>query len=242
MTVVVALGDSLTCGEGVGVQVAPEATWPALLAAAAPGGRLVRLAEPGARVRDVRDHQLPQAKRPDIVTLLAGLNDIARSGFDAAKLRDDLLWMLRRLTSQGAEVLLGRLHDPAELLPLPTMLAGVVRRRIDAVNAAVDEGAGLPSVHVLDLAEVPALHQPGGWSTDRIHPSLAGHQAIAAAAGRALRHRDGRFTALLPEPQVPTGPTVRARAWWAVRYGMPYVAGHVSDFGPPVLSALAHRT
>jgi lysophospholipase L1-like esterase len=242
MTTVVALGDSLTCGEGVGVQVPPEATWVALLAAAAPQGRLVRLAEPGARVRDVRIRQLPQVPDGTIVTLIAGLNDVARSGFDATGLRADLLWTLGCLTSHGAAVVLGRLHDPARMLPLPKVVAGVVRRRIETVNAAVDEASGWPAVHLLDLAEVAALAQPGGWSTDRIHPSRVGHQAIAAAAARALSQHDLRLNAVLPEPRVPAGPSTGASAWWALRHGVPYVARHVSEFGPPVLSALAHRT
>ena len=38
VTVVVALGDSFTCGEGVGVRVDPDATWVALLARAPGGG------------------------------------------------------------------------------------------------------------------------------------------------------------------------------------------------------------
>ncbi len=90
MTVIVALGDRLTCGVGVGVRVPADETWVALLAAAAPGAELVRLAEPGARIHDLRLRQLPGAPRADLVTALAGLNDVARAGFAEAQLRADM--------------------------------------------------------------------------------------------------------------------------------------------------------
>jgi hypothetical protein len=73
-----------------------------------------------------------------------------------------------------------RLHDPGKMLPLPKGLASVVRQRVAAVNQIVDEAHTWPGVMLLDLASIPALQRPGGWSTDRIHPSRAGRQAIAA--------------------------------------------------------------
>lgn len=219
----------------------PPATWAALVADAMPRGRLVRLAEPGARIRDVRFQQLPRMPAADVVTLVVGLNDIARAGFDPAAVREDLGEAVRGLTAAGAEVVLGRLHDPTQLLPVPRMVARAVRRRVDAVNAAADELAGRDGVHVLDLAQVAALREPGGWSTDRIHPSRTGHQGMAAAAAQLLAHRYERLPSLLTPPGVPRGPSRRARTWWALRHGLPYLAGHLGDFGPPVLSAIAHR-
>jgi lysophospholipase L1-like esterase len=240
MTVIVSLGDSLTCGMGVGVHVPPDQTWIGLLAAGAPENRLVQLAEPGARIRDVRIRQLPSVPTADVVTMLAGLNDIARGGFDAAQLREDMHRIVLDLTRQGAAVLVGRLHDPGEMLPLPEWLAAVVRERVGAVNQIVDEARPWPGVMTLDLASIPALRQPGGWSTDRIHPSRAGHQAIAATAAAVLIEH-GYGWQHVRDPEVPAGASVGARAWWAMRYGIPYLAIHVTEFGPPLLSAVATR-
>jgi lysophospholipase L1-like esterase len=207
-----------------------------------PDGRLVRLAEPGARVRDVRAHQLPLVVDADIVTVLAGLNDIARAGFDAQTLRADLMAIVDELTAAGAHVVLGRLHDPTRMLPVPKTLADVVRRRVREVNTAVDTAAAAHGGHVLDLADVPALKTAGGWSADRIHPSRAGHQGMAAAAAEALAPWYDQLPAAVPPPRsAPRGPSRTARAWWAMRHGLPYLAGHLDDFGPPLLSALAHR-
>jgi lysophospholipase L1-like esterase len=243
---VFALGDSLTCGVGVGVKVPAEQIWTARLAAAVPGGQLIRLAQPGARARDVRTVQLPRLPAPrgaEVCTLLVGLNDIARSGFDAAAVRAELVETVRLLRDRGGEVVVGRLHDPAALLPLPSRVAAAARRRIAAVNAAVDETREQRNVHVLDLANVPALRQQGGWATDRVHPSAVGHASMAATAIRVLSEHGagGRFR-WLPEPVVPAGPGIAARTGWSLRHGLPYAATHLRELGSPVVSAVLRRT
>ncbi|SDX66334.1 Lysophospholipase L1 [Geodermatophilus africanus] len=242
MTVVVALGDSLTCGEGVGVRVRPEDTWVALLARALPAGRLVRLAVPGARVADVRTGQLPLVPGgADIATLLVGLNDVARSGFDAAAVGAEILETVAALRSRADDVLLGRLHDAGALLPLPARVAQATRRRIEEVNAAVDEAARSSGVRVLDLRLVPVLARPGGWSVDRVHPSPAGHHGMAAAAMEALRGAGRQPGRPIGEVVEPRGSSRRARGWWAVRHGLPYAARHVRELGGPIASAVLRR-
>lgn len=243
MTVVVALGDSFTCGQGVGVRVEADHTWVALLAGALPAGRLVRLAMPGARVADVRAHQVPRLPdHAEVATLLVGLNDVARSGFDAAAVRADLLDTVAELRRRADDVLLGRLHDAGALLPLPSRVARAARRRIDHVNGAVDEAARRPGVQVLDLREVVALASPGGWLVDRIHPSRAGHRAMAVAATEVLRGAGRHGATLIDDAPVPRGSSRRARSWWALRHGLPYAAGHLRELGVPVASAVLGRS
>lgn len=241
MTVVAALGDSFTCGEGVGISLDPAATWVSLVAGALPDGRVVRLAEPGARVVDVRDRQLPALpERVDVATLVVGLNDVARAGFDPAAVTARLLEVVAGLRARADDVLVGRLHDAVALLPVPARVAAASRRRIETVNSAVDRVGEWPGVRVLDLGAVPALGQHGGWSVDRIHPSAAGHRAMAAAAVELLRGA-GRPAAPLEDVTVPRGATRRARARWAVRHGLPYAAGHLRELGAPLASAVLRR-
>lgn len=242
MTVVAALGDSFTCGEGVGVRVAPDATWVALLARALPDGRLLRLAVPGARVAGVRARQLPLLTgHVDVATLVIGLNDVARSGFDAAAVTADLRHVVSMLRDRAEEVVLGRLHDPSAVLPLPAGLARATRRRIEVLNAVVDEAARLPGVSILDLGAVPALAQPGGWSVDRIHPSAAGHGGMAAAAIDALRAGGRQRPSPLAVASVPPGPSRLDRCGWMFRHGLPYAAGHLREMGVPLASAVLGR-
>jgi lysophospholipase L1-like esterase len=242
VTVVAALGDSFTCGEGVGVRVDPDATWVSLLAGALPDGRLLRLAVPGARVADVRAHQLPLVSaQVDVATLIIGLNDVARIGFDAADVGADLLAVVAGLRSRGVHVVLGRLHDPAALLPLPARVARTLRKRVAAVNAVVDSAAAAPRVSVLDLGRVTTLAEPGGWAVDRIHPSRVGHHGIATSAVRQLASTGLHLPAPLTEVAVPPGPSRRARGWWAVRHGLPYAVSHLREVGAPLASAALDR-
>ncbi len=110
-----------------------------------------------------------------------------------------------------------------------------------AVNAAIDVAASWPGVRVLDLALVPALSQPGGWSADRVHPSAAGHHGIAAAAIRSLLAGGRHHPTLMAEPVLPRGPARVAQGWWTVRHGLPYAASHLRELGGPVAACVLHR-
>jgi lysophospholipase L1-like esterase len=215
-----ALGDSFTCGEGVGVQVPLEGTWAALLAGGL-GLEHRSLAVAGSRVRDVLDEQLPLADIAVVSTLLVGLNDAARGGFDPAAVRRRLLDAVTHLAALSGAVVVGRLHDPSRVLWLPYPMARALRRRVALVNEAVDEAADIPRVTVVDLGGVPELQHPSGWAVDRVHPSAAGHQGLARAAAARLGHD-------LPAPAaVPAAPGLARRAVWGLRHGGPYLAAQL---------------
>lgn len=241
---VVALGDSTSCGQGVGLVVDPELTWPARLARALPGGELLSLAVPGARVRDVRHRQLAVAveARPHLATLLIGLNDVSRSSFCPDDVRADLLAAVRVLRRSGATVLLGRLHDPCRHLPLPVALRARVGERVTAVNGAVDEavqeardGAG-GDVHVLDLGRLVDLRLRRAWAVDRVHPSSGAHGFIAAEAARVLRAAGLPVAPVLPGALPTRGPGLPEQAWWTARHGLPWLAGHLREVTLPAVA------
>jgi lysophospholipase L1-like esterase len=236
----VALGDSTSCGEGVGLRLPAELTWPALLGGALPGSALLSLAAPGARLRDVLASQVQRAAAhaPHVVTLLVGLNDISRGGFDARSFAVDLRAALALLAPSEPVVLLGRLHDPTRLLPLPPALRRTVQERRAAVNAAVDaacaDGGG--RVLALDLSQVAGLEARAAWEVDRLHPNRAGHALLAAAAAGVLRQHG---LAVGPVPVPPTGraPGRLDEAGWLVRSGLPWLAGHLPQVVVPAVGA-----
>lgn len=245
MTVrLVALGDSLSCGEGVGLRVPLADTWPARLAACVDGAALLPLAAPGARVRDVLAGQADAAAAadPDVVTLLIGLNDLTRAGFAAPSFAADLRAVLDRLAPSGAHVLLGRLHDAAALVPLPARLRRVVQDRTERVNEAVDaEVAAAPGrVHALDLATIAGLRHRRSWDVDRLHPNPAGHALIAASAA-ALLASLGFPVRRASSPVLPAAPGPVSEVWWLLRSGLPWLAGHVPQVVLPALSAGVRR-
>ena len=237
MTAVAALGDSLTCGEGVGVRVAAERTWAAQLAACLPDGRLTSHARPGARVADVLAEQLPRVAEADVATLVVGLNDVARAGFDGPVVRRDLHEAVGALSERARTVLVGRLHDPCSVMWLPAPLRRLVRARVAEVNAAVDEVAGRHAVRVLDLRTVGPLRDRAGWAVDRVHPNDSGHVALAVEAARVLRDA-GWPVEQVVAAGAPRAVSRAARAWWCATRGAPYLLTHAGEFGRPALSAL----
>lgn len=221
---IAALGDSTSCGEGVGLRVPVTGTWPARLAAATPGGELVPLARPGARLQDLRREQLPAAldSGADVVTLLIGLNDVSRSGFDRDRFALELTDTVHALCSTGALVLVGRLHDPTVVLPLPQGVRSLVRTRTAAVNAAVD-GCVSDQVRLLDLARLHGLRMRRAWDIDRLHPNAAGHALIAEAAARVLRAAGWQVGPIRQAP-LPPAPGRLRETRWLLLHGMPWLS------------------
>lgn len=244
MTLLVALGDSTSCGEGVGLRLDPRLTWPARLARAVPDGRGVLLARPGARIRDVVARQLPQLaeQAPDVVTLLIGLNDLARSDFDGEAFAVDLDRVVDAVLPTGARLLLLRLPEPAAHLPLPRGLRSAVRRRAAEVNVAVDEaraGSG-GRVVTADLTAVPGLRLRRAWDVDRLHPNSAGHALIAHAAAAALR-RTGLVVDEVDAPPLPAAPGPLREGVWLLRDGLPWLATHVPQVVVPAVRLAFQR-
>ena len=242
----VALGDSMSCGEGVGVRVPLHLTWPALLAQTL-ALQHVSYARPGARAHDVLAEQVGPAlaAQPSVVTLLIGLNDVLRSSNCAV---GPLLTETLATFGTKPVLLVVRLHDPTLPLPMPRGARAAVRRRVALVNAAVDQAAAVTGARVLDLGALPALRRREAWAVDRMHPSPYGHALIAAAAAALLD--DGKTAATLNE-----GETVQAEVAllalatssrlaelaWLSRHGVPYLAVHGRRMVPGVVAGLARR-
>ena len=134
------LGDSTAVGLG---DPAPGGGWRgvgSLLAESLSGVRYANLSFTGARMRCVRERQLPAALRlrPDVVLVIAGMNDTLRSDFDPERVHDDLDLVVEALHAAGAQVLLTRFHDHGVVFRLPGPLRCalhgelVSRRRLPA--------------------------------------------------------------------------------------------------------------
>lgn len=251
---VVALGDSFSCGAGVGLDIRPEQTWTSLLCQAFPGAGLMNLSTAGARVRDVRRHQLPVAVAagPQLATIMVGLNDVIRSGLSEAQITLDMQVLVDELLSCGATVLIARWHDPGAVLGLPIGLRRALALRLAWVNNAVDAAAasavpspsrgGRRNVLTLDLGRIPELTDPGAWAVDGVHPSPAGHQGIALSATRILAGSGLPGLSAMRIPEVadllpmPPGPGGGRRARWLWSRGLPWLAQHSGRVAPAVLS------
>ena len=239
MTRFAALGDSITVGMG---DPAPGRGWAALLASTLPQPELHNLATLGALAADVERVQLPAATalRPDVASVVVGINDTLRGDFDPERTGLSVDRTVAALRAAGAEVLTMRLPDPGQMFGLPGALARPLARRMRAVNAAVDEVAWRYGTVHLDAARDPATYERRYWSVDRLHPNERGHRLVAC-----------RFHALLaaadfpvgpgpdPEPSSPP-PTRRAEMGWMATKGTAWLVRRSRDL-VPALVGLAVR-
>ncbi|MFD0313667.1 SGNH/GDSL hydrolase family protein [Streptomyces flavalbus] len=238
----VALGDSLT--EGVGDPVGGGwRGWAALLAAdlGERPAELTNLAVSGAQTRDVLETQLPVALdlRPDVVSVLVGVNDTLRRTFDVHAVAARLDEVYAACAAQGAVVLTACLPDPGAMLGLPGALARPLARRQRAVNAVVHALSRRYGAVHLHAAEGAWLTDRAMWSADRLHPGERGHRQLAVRfhgllAGVGLA--SGAGPAL--EPEFPA-PSRAARLRWLATAGTGWVARRCTDLLPQLLRLAA---
>jgi lysophospholipase L1-like esterase len=242
MTRFAALGDSITVGMGDPAPGGGWRGWAALLGGTLPQAEMHNLATLGALATDVERVQLSAAAalRPDVASVVVGINDTLRGDFDPERTGSAISRTVAALRATGAEVLTMRLPDPGQMFGLPGALARPLARRMHAVNAAVDEVARRHGTVHLEATRDPATYERCYWSVDRLHPNERGHRLIAC-----------RFHALLaaagfpvgpgpdPEPSSPP-PTRLAEVGWMATKGTAWLIRRSRDL-VPALVGLALR-
>jgi len=226
----VALGDSQTEGMGDGDDTTGLRGFADRLAehlaCDTPGLAYANLAVRGRRAAQVHAEQLAPALalRPDLATVVAGVNDFLRPGFDADHVAGHLEAMFAALTAQGAHVATLTFPDPARLTPLARPLTP----RVTALNQRIREAARRHGVTVAETSHHPVVTDPRLWSPDRLHAGPLGHQRIAAALAHALDlpGADDTWTRPLPPPATPTPTGWRATTGelrWAADFLGPWL-------------------
>ncbi|MEV6954404.1 SGNH/GDSL hydrolase family protein [Streptomyces sp. NPDC051183] len=210
----VALGDSQTEGVGDGDDTAGLRGFADRLAehlaAAGPGVQYANLAVRGRLAGQIRAEQLAPALalRPDLATVVAGVNDLLRPRFDAAEAVGHVEEMFAALTTAGARVATVTFPDVGKIAPL----ARPLRSRVLDFNEQLRAAAARHGVVVAETALEPIATDPRMWTSDRLHASPLGHARIAAAVAEAigLPGSDDSWTLPLPPRAVPTGPQAAA--------------------------------
>jgi lysophospholipase L1-like esterase len=198
----VALGDSQTEGLGDGDDVHGLRGWADRLAERvarhSPGLLYANLAVRGRKAGEVRAEQLAPAlaMRPDLATVVAGVNDVLRPSCDLDEVAGHLEAMFAALTAQGATVATLMFPDVGRISPMARPLAP----RVLALNERIREAAARHGVVVAETAAHPVATDPRLWSADRLHAGPLGHERIADAAAYALGlpDSDDRWTLPLP--------------------------------------------
>ncbi|MEU1472670.1 SGNH/GDSL hydrolase family protein [Streptomyces sp. NPDC005761] len=224
----VALGDSQTEGVGDGDDTVGLRGWADRLAehltAVNPGLQYANLAVRGRVAGQVRAEQLGPALalRPDLATVVAGVNDLLRPRVDVTEVAGQLEEMFAALTAAGAQVATLTIPDVGKIAPL----ARPVRARVSELNVLIRAAAARHGVAVAEIAHHPVATDPRLWSIDRLHASPLGHARIAAAVAHAigLPRSDDTWTHPLPLQVLPTGwQSAGAELRWAAAFLGPWL-------------------
>ncbi len=196
------------------------------LAAAAPQHDVeyANLAVRGRLLRQVVDEQVPVAlaAEPDLVSLVAGGNDLMRPGADPDALAATLEAAVLRLRAAGADVLLATGVDTRQ-----TPILRRIRGKVAIFNANIWSIAARSGAVVLDQWGAGWIQDWRMWDTDRIHLTDEGHRRIALAAAAALglpgADGDDWRTPLPPADPRPFRAAVVEEAAWVRGFVAPWI-------------------
>ncbi|MET9088719.1 SGNH/GDSL hydrolase family protein [Streptomyces sp. NPDC004237] len=222
----VAIGDSFT--EGMS-DLNPDGSyrgWADVLAgrmaARTPGFRYANLAVRGKLIAQIVEEQVDvaAAMRPDVITLVGGLNDTLRPKCDMGRVRDLLTEAVERLTPACEQLVLMR--SPGRQGPVLERF----RPRMEELFACVDELAARHGALVVDLYGAPSLADPRMWDVDRLHLTDEGHRRVAEAVWQTLGHEaeDPEWRTPLPVTPPPGWAARRiADARFTKQYLLPWI-------------------
>lgn len=191
----VALGDSLTEGVGDPVPGIETRSWADRLAAALasrrPDFRFDNLARRGLKLGEIGATQLAPAlaSRPDLISLLAGGNDLYGAGWNARRYSAELDAVLGALAAGGATVITATMLDPSAVLP--PRLARQLLPRLEEAHAIVRDLGRRHGCVCVDCWAMPAARDPRIWSADRKHPNALGYLLVAVKVARRLQEGTG---------------------------------------------------
>lgn len=143
------------------------------------------LAVSGSTTREIKDRQLAPALalRPDLVAIMAGMNDLLRTRFDASAIGADIAEMQQAFLASGCVVIAFTVPDVAHRLVIPP-IDRALSRRARALNDAIRNASR--GALLIDLAAHPMATDPRLWNRDRLHGNAEAHERIAAACAEAL--------------------------------------------------------
>ncbi|MFJ8309828.1 MULTISPECIES: SGNH/GDSL hydrolase family protein [unclassified Streptomyces] len=181
-----AIGDSFTEGMSDRLPDGSYRGWADVLAtrlaARTPGFRYANLAVRGKLIGQIAEEQVAAAAalRPDVITLVGGLNDTLRPKCDMGRVRGLLAESVERLAPACKQLVLMR--SPGRRGPVMERF----RPRMEELFSYVDELADRHGALVVDLYGAPVLGDPRLWDVDRLHLTAAGHRRVAEAVWQTL--------------------------------------------------------
>jgi len=237
----VALGDSTTEGledpDGRGGYRGWADRFAEHVAASHPGLAYANLAVRGMVAREVEAAQLAPAlaMTPDLVTVVAGMNDLLRRDFDPLRVAGHVGTMIRELGAAGATTITFTIPDVSRRMRLGRRLSA----RTTALNDEIRRLATHHGAVLLDLASYELAYDPRMWAVDRLHGNPAGHARIAEELAHLLAlpgaPPSSRGISLPPSPPPRLREVVAQDVSWILRFVVPWAWRRVRGLRPTAM-------
>jgi lysophospholipase L1-like esterase len=230
------IGDSAAYGTGDEIAPGQFRGWAGFLSDNFRDGcDYFNFSRPGAKSTEVATVQLDKVlkQQPDICAVIVGGNDILRNDFDPILLHKNLQYICRSLLEIGSEIVMVELHDPLQLLKLPKLIARVLNKRVNAVNAVYRKIALEFDVVSIKTRKIPTVHQKSNWHIDRMHPGPAGHFLLARFIAEKLKQRGWAIN--LPAVLNIRQTSKKEKILWLLRNGTPWFLKRSLDLLPAAI-------
>lgn len=193
------------------------------VAVASPGLLYANLAVRGKSAGEICATQLAPAlaMRPDLATVVGGMNDLLRSRWDAARVAGVVGEMVAGLRGIGATVVTFTIPDVSQRMRLGRTLTA----KTAALNVEIRKMAQATGAVLLDLANYEIAEDPRVWARDRIHGNPDGHARIADALAHLLGLPDAKedgFTRPLPSQDRRRRDVLVEDLAWAAKFVAPW--------------------
>jgi lysophospholipase L1-like esterase len=194
------------------------------VARAYPGLEYANLAVRGKSAGEIRDSQLATAidMRPDLATVVAGMNDLLRRNWSAARVAGEVGDMVHALRELGATVVMFTIPDVSSRMKLGRTLS----QRTADLNVELRAIAAREGAVLLDLASHSLAHDRRMWAVDRLHGNPAGHERIGNELARLLNIpgiSDGGLDAPIdPPPARPRREVLLEDLAWIAKFVAPW--------------------
>lgn len=188
-----------------------------------PGLAYANLAVRGLSAGEIAASQLAPAlaMKPDLSTVVAGMNDLLRRNYDAARVAGQVGAMIAALRALGATVITFTIPDVSSRMRMGKTLSA----RTDALNACLREIAADNGALLLDLASYQLAGDPRMWARDRIHGNPEGHARIGAELAHLVGlpgATSGSLAATLPPLPPRSLRDLATDASWLASYVVPW--------------------
>ncbi|WP_116758535.1 SGNH/GDSL hydrolase family protein [Bacillus luti] len=189
----VAIGDSFTEGIGDEVEGIALKSWvDHFVQLCVNDIEYVNFAKRGLVTKEIRLQQLEKALtfKPDLVSLIAGANDVLKGRWNHQAYKNEMEFMIDKLSKTDADIVIANLPDFTVRLPFSSEKKQVIQEQLLEANDVIRSLSREYKLHHIDFWNHQLVNDNTLWSTDLIHPNSKGYVKVAELIFNSLPVHD----------------------------------------------------